>query len=346
LGHGSWDHGGLVAIGIDALSVNVASSEDAALRSALRRAVNRAGLLLSVEEGWKPRSWTDAECWHVVQRHSDGVVGHLLAPILRKTGPTGTPEEAFGFGRDYVGWEAQGQAARFVAEAFVGLVDPEEPGPVGKATRVDCALDFECDPDDTADDVVEAIRPHLRGSVAIGCSAEREEVPTRYVGSRTSKRRLRIYRKDLAPNNHGRYAFPVMRLEYQLRDEEARRYWGIACQRGLSVADSDCAHALWRQTGVIAPDAERAAFPPELRESDYERATAAQVARLYGWLAEVEFRDDWERLRQRVIDHGAHVSRMTRARLSQRLQAAHGADPATVWARIDRLLAASRKRER
>jgi hypothetical protein len=135
-----------------------------------------------------------------------------------------TPSNAHGLA--YESWEWTGCTARsgFNLAASVTC----------KPTRMDDAFDFPCDPDFYPDDLINALRP---GIIASGYTEDDIgsfgplRTGSRSVGSRTSAKYLRIYRRDLK-NGEGP---PVIRVELEAKDDAALKLWNTYHAHGLEA---------------------------------------------------------------------------------------------------------------
>lgn len=140
-------------------------------------------------------------------------------------------------GLDYESWNASGPVSRALLDlsAFVPC----------RATRVDVAFDIPCDEADTPDALASAIesptRPeHTTGGFVLGVSGA-GGVNTRYVGSVTSPRRIRIYRKDREDPSFEFSHGPTLRIEITLRKDHAHAVYRALLDdkdRGFRMAAS------------------------------------------------------------------------------------------------------------
>ncbi|MEX0701309.1 MAG: hypothetical protein WD069_04375 [Planctomycetales bacterium] len=94
-----------------------------------------------------------------------------------------------------------------------------------RPSRVDLAWDFGCDDACTPDDVIGLIEPHAKSAGYVIGIAGQDGRNTRYIGSPTSPRRLRIYRKDWEDEYYARTFGPTMRVELILKGAHAAMWW-------------------------------------------------------------------------------------------------------------------------
>lgn len=150
---------------------------------------------------------------------------------------------------DYESWEFDGSHADWWARQLPSEVSP---------SRVDVAYDHRCPDDFLACDFAAAILPYLeRRGITPGVSGEGSYL-TRYVGAKTSPRRVRIYRKDIqAPALAVMGIGPLLRVELILREDHAKRFWLSWTQNGPEAAFRGAAEAIQHMTGwVVQADAE------------------------------------------------------------------------------------------
>jgi len=145
------------------------------------------------------------------------------------------------WGRDYESWLFSGATAQ---GALWGLRWGESRG-----TRTDTKFDFECT-DDLTPDKLDAMTEEWRREHRIGDGIAGENgVNTRYIGSKASDRRLRIYRKD-KESKELFYANPTMRIELTLKHEQAAMMWAALLkdeEHGYAIA----AKHIQEMTGFI-----------------------------------------------------------------------------------------------
>ena len=128
----------------------------------------------------------------------------------RQTEPRSESKE---WGKDYETWEARGSHAPGLAEIAIGRkVRPR---------RIDVRFDLTCGEGATPDEIVQLVEGHIRERrLTIGIDG-RDGVNTKYVGSQSSDRFIRVYRKDLQDMWWGNEFGPTMRIELQLNDQYA-----------------------------------------------------------------------------------------------------------------------------
>ena len=94
---------------------------------------------------------------------------------------------------------------------------------------------------------------------------------TRYVGSRTSERRVRIYRKDQEDAVLGELLGPLMRVEVVLRKDWAERWWSV-WERDDEAGKRAAATAIEDMTGVRVWGDEREEMPGLVRPDQCDEA--------------------------------------------------------------------------
>lgn len=184
-----------VGVGIDFLTVSMSSEVSAAqqLRGKL------------VEEGGSRPGFARSELWDVVGGQA-----------WRRYEPR---QASRAFGLDYESWEASGGAAACLAWDLID--QPVRP------SRVDVAWDFQVDEGLLADEVFERLQAGAERRGFKGGVSGHGGVNTRYIGSPTSERRIRIYRRDLKDKAVLFHQGPVLRVEVVLRDDVARGWWAV-----------------------------------------------------------------------------------------------------------------------
>ncbi|MFN3241111.1 MAG: hypothetical protein ACE37K_06305 [Planctomycetota bacterium] len=238
-GDGGFEDLGLtqIRISLDALTVSLTESEVSEMFGKMIEAVRRTGCNTLPTMG---RPWRD---FRKTQRYGLSTLNEG-AQWYRKYDPQ---QLAPTLGSDYESWEVMGPAARILADVLKSA-----PVHVGRASRLDVAFDFACEPDLWPAAIEDAISFHCEHhGFHIHYQGEREK-RTVYVGSPKSERRVRIYRHDLA---HGG-GLPILRVEVELRRKHAaeawRRWWP-----GGGPAIGLCAGHIEQMTG-------RAVFVDEL----------------------------------------------------------------------------------
>ncbi len=132
----------------------------------------------------------------------------------RRWDPTQASEQ---WGTAYESWEFPSDSARWGASFLRGRDC--------RPSRVDVAWDYQVPESFTPDDLVQLIAPHVadRG-LTLGISGQ-DGRNTRYVGSASSKRRIRVYRKDW---QQPMWLFgPTLRVELVMRHEQAQAWWRV-----------------------------------------------------------------------------------------------------------------------
>jgi hypothetical protein len=102
---------------------------------------------------------------------------------------------------------------------------------LSRPSRVDVAFDLEVPESYLSDHFIADYCPmgsdgRSASGHNIGISGS-GHVNTRYVGSITSERRVRVYRKDLESAAYGRCFGPTLRVELVLKDRQAWRWWQV-----------------------------------------------------------------------------------------------------------------------
>jgi hypothetical protein len=150
----------------------------------------------------------------------------------RRFEPT-QPQRAYGLA--YESWEFSGPPGAWAADAL-----RDKPG---KPSRVDWAFDLYCPRDVTPAHFREQTRAHFEEAGFKPSWKGGEEDGTFYLGSPTSVRRMKVYRKDLQDKaTLFTYGHPVMRLEVTLADECAASWWRIWRQDPDQAAGVMAAH--------------------------------------------------------------------------------------------------------
>lgn len=239
------------------------------------------------------------------------------------------------FGERYESWECESQASRWLdAEALALEARP---------TRLDYAYDFACDIDLFPRDVLSVFRHHLVKTRMEPHFAGPESSCTVYVGSRTSDRRVKIYRRDLKDEALLLDGYPPMvRVEVELRGDAVRALWS----HRKATGDDGKAIAATHVADLIGYAVQDHLDPlPPLPAEATDEADVAQM--LLQFIEQNASMLDAVRLlgvdlspfvRSRV----AGFSRMTEWRHRERMAKFAGADPEAVRRfLVDRLLAGS-----
>lgn len=171
------------------------------------------------------------------------------------------------WGLAYESWKYAGRIAQSNVDRG-GLVG------VGRASRVDVAFDFEVPDDETACRFWRRIEPYVRSKNIMPGVSGQGDILTRYVGSRRSTQRVRIYRKDLEECAlYGALGLPpVLRIELELHEERAADFWtqlALAPEQAYGMAAGKI-HAL---TGVTVQDG-------QTEWTTFERPEAFDVTQL------------------------------------------------------------------
>lgn len=242
--------GDLIGEGIDWLTVTVGDPE--ALAELLRKtSLKEAGKGLRGFEASERRLCYGGECW-------------------RRYRPFTASQT---WGRDYECWEWESELADSAAWQLRGLqVRP---------SRVDLAWDYSINERITADSWYRHIRRHAKEQgISLGVAGQ-GGVNTRYVGSSSSSRRIRCYRKDLQNDLVKAQFGPVLRVELILRDEYAQQFWS-EWSKGSEFAYQLGAAHIRAMTGFLCRPGEVGVIGPlHVRGSD-ELGTLLALRRQYG----------------------------------------------------------------
>lgn len=159
------------------------------------------------------------------------------------------------WGTDYVSIELPGSQA----DAMLDRI----PMDGTRATRIDLAHDWECSEDLKPEHVRDAWRPHWEPKgIKSGISGE-DEINTVYLGSRSSDKRVRIYRKDLQDSMWRDY--PLIRVETVVRRDVAAAVWKLSTRPAMAAAMN---HALQTLTGHDMGDCAPPPPVPTLADTD------------------------------------------------------------------------------
>ncbi|MFN9977520.1 MAG: hypothetical protein ACK58T_47210 [Phycisphaerae bacterium] len=170
------------------------------------------------------------------------------------------------FGLDYESWQFPSGAASWAGDY---LTDKR-----CRPSYLDVAFDVCVDPSMTADRFIDLVRPFTK--LAIGVQGE-NDVNTRYIGARSSDRRIKVYRKDLQPQKGLFFAKefgPVLRVELTLKDDYAWQWW-LAWKADKSRAFAAAAHTVRSMCGASI-GSDFAQLPPLLKV-DAQSEVAQQI---------------------------------------------------------------------
>jgi len=203
---------------------------------------------------------------------------------------------------------------------------------------VDVAFDLEVPETITADWFIERVQSHVQDEgLSIGIAGQ-DGVNTRYIGARESQRRIRVYRKDLQDTMWQGLYGPTLRVELQLRKDQARLWW-MRWQRSTADGHALAAAHVAQMTGVQLL-ADLAAIPeavqPEAADFAGELFQFLQQhgARVDAWMgAGVDLR----RLASDRVSGLSRVSRWRHGQMVKRLAAVNvGAATALVASMLTR----------
>lgn len=167
------------------------------------------------------------------------------------------------WGLNYESWLCAGPPAHAFAELLTA-------GPAHdmRASRVDIAWDYLVMETDDADTFADTVRSHCTNKGLKFHDQGPEDNHTKYIGSRASSRRIRVYRKDRQQPQF--FPNPVLRLELELKGDTAAAWWPVFCRdskRGFAAAAShlyDMTGIKPQETGEIPPQP----VQPELKATD------------------------------------------------------------------------------
>jgi hypothetical protein len=230
----------------------------------------------------------------------------------RQWGPT---VESKAYGSRYESWEWAGQ----VASPAASFLRPFEARP----SRVDVAFDFECPASFRSDDLVPYYSAHAEArQISLGVSGQ-DGVYTRYVGSVSSSRRVRIYRRDLKDRAIASLYGPVLRVEVVLRDEVARAWWATWCEcqaKGYAAA----AYHVAEMTGLRVHDSTSEPCEVVMPEAADEAKQIATFIEQWG-----DRLHDWQRAGRNVLALAEDRSQRNGNRMISRRRRLRRADMAS-----------------
>jgi hypothetical protein len=150
-----------------------------------------------------------------------------------------------------------------------------------RPSRIDIAFDFACEPDFMADDLV----PHYAAwaaskGITLGISGH-GGVNSQYVGSPSSDRRVRTYRRDLKDRVASCFLGAELRIELVLRREQAVAWWSIF-QRSKEEALAAAAWHVHEMTGLHVQESMHAVPPFVMPECASEADAICQFLRQHG----------------------------------------------------------------
>jgi hypothetical protein len=148
-------------------------------------------------------------------------------------------------GHEYESWVYNGPHATPAARKLRGVEG-------SRPSRIDIAHDFACSPDDRPEDIIEETRRHFtKKGMKDGISGH-GGVNTCYIGSTSSLRRIRIYRKDLQDEAYAKMHGPTLRIELELKAEHAHAAWAACQHQPLDKLYEIAAAHLEQITGIQA----------------------------------------------------------------------------------------------
>lgn len=123
------------------------------------------------------------------------------------------------YGLAYESWEWSGDSSPWGAS----YLRKHEARP----SRVDICFNLAVPPTLTADQVLEDARHHFEKQGLTDGISGHGGINTRYIGSKASPRRIRIYRKDKQDQAWAHLHGPTIRIELEMKDEHARNWWKV-----------------------------------------------------------------------------------------------------------------------
>lgn len=122
-------------------------------------------------------------------------------------------------GLNYESWEWSGDSSPWGAS----YLREHETRP----SRVDICFNLSVPGTVMADEVLENARHHFEKQGLTDGISGHGGINTRYIGSKASPRRIRIYRKDKQDEAWAHLYGPTIRIELELKDEHARNWWAV-----------------------------------------------------------------------------------------------------------------------
>lgn len=248
-------------------------------------------------------------------------------------------QESRAFGTDYETWEYPGPQAAHGVEQCRDLDT--------KPSRIDVAFDFLCHDDETPEDFVRAARPafeRLRMKARISGEAF-GGTATWYIGSRSSERMVRIYRKDLDEESWAATHGPTLRVELVLKDERAAGWWevyqGGTLQDGFAAAAAHLQRITGMQVAEDVGDIPEVLVQPALNEAEGVHQFIDQYGGLLVALDNAGI-DVMDLARRRM----QNPTRMSQSRMNKKQRDLRRSGPLHVQQQVERMIdhkAAKRK---
>lgn len=219
------------------------------------------------------------------------------------------------WGLDYESWVYSGATARYAMDSLIRKDC--------KPTRIDIAFDFDVHPDTLPEDIelliVQACEDRGLG---LHHSGPRKGY-TLYVGSRTSERMIRVYRRDLKDPLLALEGASILRVELELKGALCLAYWRDMAQSGSTGFEVASMHILdmigyspWDQLKHL-PDVRRVDDETDATQMVFQfvrqNAVMIEACSLYGL-------DIQAMARLRLLD----ASRMQDCRLRKKLAVMSG----------------------
>lgn len=238
------------------------------------------------------------------------------------------------WGHAYESWRWNGSQAASGVDLVARCENP-------KITRIDVAFDFQVDDELTALHLVRSLLADQDDEKTpqgfkVGESGDRPHL-TMYVGSMSSDRRIRIYRKDIQSPSFAFGCGAVMRVELMLKKRYAEAFWDVFNHDRQAGYAAAAAHIL-EMSGLVV--AEEIGYVPEFVPP--EIPDVAQ--RLFSFVTQHaatldEFAsagvDVWSLAAQRF----EAMSRMTQHRSKQRRSQLREAGPKAIERLVSRMIA-------
>jgi len=225
------------------------------------------------------------------------------------------PSKADGHG--YESWLWSGPHAADGARASRDIVG-------ARPSRVDVAFDFTCGSEDRSDEVLDSCRKHFRKQGFTPGIAGQDDINTRYIGSSTSERRIRIYRKDLEDETWRAVYGPTMRIELVMKDGPAKAWWARYVEGGEVVGYSIAAGHIEQISGMRVSDTPDDV--PELvaiAEADAASRLAQNIKQNASWIhAACEAGIDVKQLVDQAVEKQGKVAKSRRLRRQRDIETA------------------------
>lgn len=212
----------------------------------------------------------------------------------------GPHSKSLKWGKDYELWSWTGENARSSFEYTSGQCSGVLPNlreiKGAKCTRVDVAFDIRCTKDVSPTDIVNACRETIESQgIKCGTYSEGDIVAeTRYIGTSTSERRIRIYRKDiqsptlitLDASESGKDYYempPRLRIELVLKRDMAEALYKVSIENEEEAYRIAAQH-IYEMCGIVLSDDMGAV--PKIPKSE-DSGLAEKIAHMVNQYGEV-----------------------------------------------------------